>query len=393
MKNKKTLKEKGITLIALVITIIVLLILAGVSIAMLTGDNGIVTQANNAKVEQSHGAVKEGISLAYNEWQLEINISSTTKLATTQITSIPTKKSNFKEGLSLDFLSYLLKEKEVIDETGKIDTKKLTGVKQPVGNGKDFKDVYIIKEVEDEYVLYYYDNGGKEEALWSVNIGSSENIGSKDTIAPNKATATMVSTTLENNNSIVERINQTDDEAGAVDFEKCKWIYNTESEEIGIDESKYTNSFTKQDEEITLTPSEEGTHYLHILTVDTSGNKTETIIRPVIIKISETIGNEPLEIEAKVQTENGDEITNSSTGYLIFNKVDSIDSYYSIVKNTGSMANINEEFKTEINIKNNEIIPDQNAINDGYSFSENTDSYGIFNITPYSRKAVGPSGT
>ena len=40
MKN-----SKGITLIALVITIIVLLILAGVSIAMLTGDNGLLSQA------------------------------------------------------------------------------------------------------------------------------------------------------------------------------------------------------------------------------------------------------------------------------------------------------------------------------------------------------------
>ena len=40
--------NKGITLIALVITIIVLLILAGVSIAMLTGSNGILTQANRA---------------------------------------------------------------------------------------------------------------------------------------------------------------------------------------------------------------------------------------------------------------------------------------------------------------------------------------------------------
>ena len=41
--------NKGITLIALVITIIVLLILAGVSIAMLTGQNGILTQARNSK--------------------------------------------------------------------------------------------------------------------------------------------------------------------------------------------------------------------------------------------------------------------------------------------------------------------------------------------------------
>ena len=42
-------KERGITLIALVITIVVLLILAGVSISMLTGENGILTQASNAK--------------------------------------------------------------------------------------------------------------------------------------------------------------------------------------------------------------------------------------------------------------------------------------------------------------------------------------------------------
>lgn len=44
MKN-----QRGITLIALVITIIVLLILAGVSIAMLTGENGILTRAREAK--------------------------------------------------------------------------------------------------------------------------------------------------------------------------------------------------------------------------------------------------------------------------------------------------------------------------------------------------------
>ena len=50
-ENKRILKrrERGITLIALVITIIVLLILAGVSISMLTGENGILTQAQTAK--------------------------------------------------------------------------------------------------------------------------------------------------------------------------------------------------------------------------------------------------------------------------------------------------------------------------------------------------------
>ena len=57
---KKTLKnKKGITLIALVITIIVLLILAGVTISTLTGPNGILTRANEAKEQTEIATVKE----------------------------------------------------------------------------------------------------------------------------------------------------------------------------------------------------------------------------------------------------------------------------------------------------------------------------------------------
>ena len=60
-------KNKGITLIALVITIIVLLILAAVSIATLTGENGILTQANKAKEETRGANVDETIQL----WKIE----------------------------------------------------------------------------------------------------------------------------------------------------------------------------------------------------------------------------------------------------------------------------------------------------------------------------------
>jgi Tfp pilus assembly protein PilE len=44
-------KNSGITLIALVITIIVLLILAGISIQMLTGENGILNRASDAAIQ------------------------------------------------------------------------------------------------------------------------------------------------------------------------------------------------------------------------------------------------------------------------------------------------------------------------------------------------------
>ena len=63
MKNNKN----GITLIALVLTIIVLLILAGVSIAMLSGENGILKQATNAKEMTTKAEEKEIIKLAINE--------------------------------------------------------------------------------------------------------------------------------------------------------------------------------------------------------------------------------------------------------------------------------------------------------------------------------------
>ena len=67
MRNYKLKKQKnkGITLIALVITIIVLLILAGVTIAALSGDNGILTRAKEAK-EKTEQAQKEEESTLTN---------------------------------------------------------------------------------------------------------------------------------------------------------------------------------------------------------------------------------------------------------------------------------------------------------------------------------------
>ena len=57
-------KNNGITLIALVITIIVLLILAGVTIATLTGDNGILTKASDAKEQTEIADEREKVELS-----------------------------------------------------------------------------------------------------------------------------------------------------------------------------------------------------------------------------------------------------------------------------------------------------------------------------------------
>lgn len=74
MKN-----QKGITLIALVITIIVLLILAGVTIAMLTGKNGILNKATGAVSETEKATAEEAIkmevynNIATNEGTFDLN--------------------------------------------------------------------------------------------------------------------------------------------------------------------------------------------------------------------------------------------------------------------------------------------------------------------------------
>lgn len=62
-KIKNFDRNKGITLIALVVTIVVLLILAGVTIATLTGDNGIITRTNQAKEETEKAGAKEKVQV------------------------------------------------------------------------------------------------------------------------------------------------------------------------------------------------------------------------------------------------------------------------------------------------------------------------------------------
>ena len=58
MKRKK---QSGITLIALVVTIVVLLILAGVSINLVLGENGLITQAKEAREQTKSAEVNEKV--------------------------------------------------------------------------------------------------------------------------------------------------------------------------------------------------------------------------------------------------------------------------------------------------------------------------------------------
>ena len=70
-------RENGITMITLAVTIIVLIILAGVSISTLVGDNGIITKAKQARENIMYAGQEEQEQLNQLFWELEQNGSYT----------------------------------------------------------------------------------------------------------------------------------------------------------------------------------------------------------------------------------------------------------------------------------------------------------------------------
>ena len=137
-------KEKGITLIALVVTIVVLLILAGVSISMLAGENGVIIQAQKAKEETRAGSVEEARDLWNQNKKLDKNTNSATANTLEELLN----------SLENDKL-ITAEERKIIEETGQVTIGSKTIVFKNdvvglVGNISIEEDgVYIIVNFEE----------------------------------------------------------------------------------------------------------------------------------------------------------------------------------------------------------------------------------------------------
>lgn len=147
MKKNKfeiTKNEVGITLIALVITVIVLLIIAGVSIVALIGDNGILTKAKDAKIKAVVAIVKEAVRLEQAEKQIYgEDVNPETLLANGKVRRTVQQGEDGKY-----YMYYALKEKayEGMSGLGK-------------GNLANLKDVFLI---DDDLNIKYISSQGKE---------------------------------------------------------------------------------------------------------------------------------------------------------------------------------------------------------------------------------------
>lgn len=115
--------EKGITIIALVITIIVLLILATITISSLSGENGIIRNANEAKVDTEISEEKKIVNLATMH-AIEENrqgIIEEEKLKRNLNQIVGENKTNvIKNGMNFDVTFVESNRTYIVDESGNV---------------------------------------------------------------------------------------------------------------------------------------------------------------------------------------------------------------------------------------------------------------------------------
>lgn len=101
---------------------------------------------------------------------------------------------------------------------------------------------------------------------------------------PNQAIVNFSSTTVDTETEIVATVIQSDNGTSGVNMTKCKWIYTESETELGKNEASYTGgTFKENQEEVKTKITNPGTYYLHILTMDKVGHKTETVKGPITV--------------------------------------------------------------------------------------------------------------
>lgn len=143
-------KNNGITLIALVISIIVLLILAGVSIAMLTGENGLIKKAISAKEETEQAEIDEKGKLAETNEKIEKYVTNRDG----SITIDSDKLNEMIEAKVQEQYTYSLEEKKVGKWVDGKDLYRKTFVYNTPTSGSTIANVGNIGEYDTAFVDY-----------------------------------------------------------------------------------------------------------------------------------------------------------------------------------------------------------------------------------------------
>ena len=180
------MKNKGVTLIALAVTIVVMLILAGVTISVLNGENGIVKQAQKAKEESKIKELKEKVRIDIAGKRVEningeLRVSVLKEILDKYFDNVPVETqitSETKLKAKEEYGKYEMKISdidvgEITYETSYTIFKDVNGEQVPIPEG------YIVSENSDENIvnkgLVISDSRGNEYVWISCTVNSSSN--------------------------------------------------------------------------------------------------------------------------------------------------------------------------------------------------------------------------
>ena len=269
-------RQKGITLISLVVTIVVLLILAGITISTVFSDNGIIKKAQEARNKTLEAVAQEhkDLNQLYNDLEAALNsVPSEPVIPKPPEGAVQISEPNWSNGTASVTITTSETGFTLQYQIGGVDEAKWTNIT----SGKSISDLTLGQTI---YARLYNGKEGSKTADMTI----------ADLNKPQDAGISLSGTSTNTEGSITATVTLKDNESG-VNAISSRWIYNTTSGAIGENESSYTGGSFSSGQTITLKATTAGTYYLHVLTVDNAGNKKEIISSAVTIK-SSIVGGE-----------------------------------------------------------------------------------------------------
>ena len=262
-------RQKGITLISLVVTIVVLLILAGITISTVFSDNGIIKKAQEARNKTLEAVAQEHAELnqLYNDLEEAFNsIPEEPVIPKPPEGAVQISEPSWSNGTASVTITTSETGFTLQYQIGGVDESKWTNIT----SGKSISGLTLGQTI---YARLYNGKEGSKTADMTI----------ADLNKPQDAGISLSGTSTNTEGSITATVTLKDNESG-VNATASKWVYNTNSGNIGTNESSYNNNFSSNGQTITLKATTAGTYYLHVLTVDNAGNKKETISSAVTVE-------------------------------------------------------------------------------------------------------------
>ena len=263
-------RQNGITLISLVVTIVVLLILAGITISMVFSENGIIKKAQEARNKTMEAVVQEQADLnqLYNDLENALNsVPPEPEIPTPPEGAVQLSIQKWESGTAIVVITTsetgftLQYQIDAVEDDGWTD----------ITSGNTVSGLRLGQTI---YARLFNGTEGSKTADITIT----------DLTKPS-AQISLSGTSVETTGSVTATVTFIDNESG-LNITGSKWVYNTNAGAIGEDAGSYANSFTNNNnpQTITLSTITAGTYYLHVLTVDNAGNKIETISDAITVK-------------------------------------------------------------------------------------------------------------